>query len=102
MGKRNTEGTPVVAVLRFPEPLALSAASQDTVDGLRRLLRRALRGEVLGLALVEMMPGATYAVQTIGGANIDHTWTRGCVAALDDELGELIMEAGQAAPTHHP
>jgi hypothetical protein len=54
------------------------------------LLKRARRGEVIGLAYAAMLKKRAYIVNTAGAAHTSPTFARGMVAALDDQLGGRI------------
>ena len=64
--------------------------SEDTIECLQLLLRRAHRGEVIGLAYCAMLKGRAYIVDTAGVAHESPTFARGMVRALDDSLAAKI------------
>ena len=71
-------------VLRLvPDPV-----SDDTVKCLLQLLRRAMDGEVIGLAYCAMLKQRAYIVDTAGAAQDSPTFARGMVQALDDKLAD--------------
>ena len=69
---------------------AVNGISHDTVQCLRTLLARAEAGEVIGIAYAAMHRGRTYTVHACGEAHRNPTFTRGMVAALNDDLGVRI------------
>lgn len=73
--------------MKKPFTLISDTVSTDTVECLSLLLRRARRGEVIGLAYCAMLKQRAYIVNTAGVAHESPTFARGMVAALDDELG---------------
>jgi hypothetical protein len=70
--------------------LVPDAVSMDTIACLNLLLRRAHRGEVIGLAYCAMLKQRAYIVDTAGVAHDSPTFARGMVAALDDSLSAKI------------
>lgn len=70
--------------------------STDTVECLQLLLKRARRGEVVGLAFCAMLKQRQYIVNTAGIAHESPTFARGMVAALDDSLSNRIHNRGEA------
>lgn len=66
--------------------------SHDTVKCLESLLHKARRGEVLGLAFAAILKRRGYIVNTAGEAHRNPTFSRGIVAALDDQLAHRIRE----------
>lgn len=67
--------------------VALDApVSHDTVQCLEALLERARRGEVLGVAYAAMYRGREFRVHTCGEMHRNPTFTRGAVAALNDQV----------------
>lgn len=76
--------------MKKPFTLISDKVSTDTVECLELLLRRARRGEVIGLAFCAMLKQRAYIVNTAGVAHESPTFARGMVAALDDELGQRM------------
>lgn len=76
-----------------PFVLVPDRVSTDTVKCLELLLRRARRGEVIGLAYCAMLKQRAYIVNTAGAAHESPTFARGMVAALDDNLALRIGSA---------
>jgi hypothetical protein len=76
--------------VKRPFSLVPDTVSTDTVECLRLLLRRARRGEVVGLAYCAMLKQRAYIVNTAGIAHDSPTFARGMVAALDDSLSNRI------------
>lgn len=75
-----------------PFGLVQETISHDTVEALRKLLRAAERGDVIGVAFAVMYKGRDYVVNTAGEAHRSPTFTRGMVKALDDHLMQLVHE----------
>lgn len=69
--------------------------STDTVECLTLLLKRAKRGEVIGLAYCAMLKQRAYIVNTAGVAHESPTFARGMCAALDDSLSNKIHNRGE-------
>jgi hypothetical protein len=67
-----------------------SQPDADTIECLELLLRRARRGEIIGLAYAAMLKKRAYIVDIAGVAHSSPTFARGMVAALDDQLADRI------------
>jgi hypothetical protein len=78
-----------------PYQLIPDRVSTDTVECLQLLLRRAKRGEIIGLAYCAMLKQREYIVNTAGVAHESPTFARGMVAALDDSLSNRIHHRGE-------
>lgn len=78
-----------------PYILIPDTVSTDTVECLQLLLKRAKRGEVIGLAYCAMLKQRAYIVNTAGTAHESPTFARGMVAALDDSLSNRIHNRGE-------
>lgn len=76
--------------MKKPFALISDKVSTETVECLQLLLRRARRGEVIGLAYCAMLKQRVYIVNTAGVAHDSPTFARGMVAALDDSLSDRI------------
>jgi hypothetical protein len=76
--------------MKPPFILVPDNVSTDTVECLELLLKRAQRGEVIGIAYAAMLKKRAYIVNTAGQAHESPTFARGMVAALDDQLGSRI------------
>lgn len=78
--------------MKTPPPYILipDTVSTDTIECLALLLRRARRGEVIGLAYCAMLKKRAYIVNAAGAAHESPTFARGMVAALDDHLSQRI------------
>jgi hypothetical protein len=76
--------------MKPPFILVPDTVSTDTVECLELLLRRARRGEVIGLAYAAMLKKRAYIVNTAGSAHESPTFARGMLRALDDQLGQRI------------
>lgn len=77
----------------MPKPpfiLVPDNVSTDTVACLRTLLYQAEKGEVIGLAYAAMLKRRAYIVNSTGTAHESPTFSRGMVAALDDQLAQRI------------
>ncbi len=70
--------------------LVQDSVSEDTIACLQLLLRRAIRGEVIGLAYCAMLKQRSYIVDTAGVAQSSPTFARGMVRALDDSIADRI------------
>lgn len=76
--------------MKPPFVLVPDTVSTDTVECLELLLRRARRGEVIGLAYCAMLRQRAYIVNTAGTAHESPTFARGMIRALDDQLGQSV------------
>lgn len=76
--------------MKPPFTLIPDTVSTDTVECLQVLLRRARRGEVIGLAYCAVLKQRSYIVNTAGVAHESPTFARGMVAALDDQLSDSV------------
>lgn len=72
-----------------PGPAPTCAA---TIAQLEHLLDEARAGRIVGLAVVATSRQRSYSVEATGLMRDDPTFARGAVAALDDELRELVRE----------
>lgn len=81
--------------MRTPYSLVPDSVSTDTVECLKVLLRRARRGEVIGLAYCAMLKQKAYIVNTAGVAHDSPTFTLGMVAMLSDSLSNRIHNRGE-------
>jgi hypothetical protein len=63
------------------------SSSEETCSELKRLLRDAQAGKIVGLAYVAITPRA-YSVDAVGAARDRPTFTRGAIRALDDLMRE--------------
>ena len=81
--------------MKQPFTLIADTVSTDTIECLQLLLRRAKRGEVIGLAYCAMLKQRSYIVNTAGVAHESPTFARGMVAALDDSLSNRIHHKGE-------
>jgi hypothetical protein len=75
---------------RQPYILVPDTVSHDTVECLKTLLAQAKRGELIGLAYAGMLKRKGYIVNTAGEAYDSPTFSRGMIAALDDQLSQRI------------
>jgi hypothetical protein len=82
--------------MKAPYSLVPDNVSTDTVECLQLLLKRAKRGEVIGLAYCAMLKQRAYIVNTAGVAHDSPTFARGMVAALDDSLSNRVHKRGEA------
>lgn len=73
--------------------------SRDTIEALTGLLQLAQTGAVTGLAIAVVMRRRKYLVDVCGEAYRDPTFARGAVAALDDELRDIVRSQAHAATT---
>lgn len=81
--------------MKKPYSLVADSVSTDTIECLQLLLRRARKGEVIGLAYCAMLKQRAYIVNTAGVAHESPTFARGMVAALDDALSNRIHRRGE-------
>jgi hypothetical protein len=76
--------------MKSPFYLVPDTVPNDTVACLEMLLDHARNGEVIGIAFAAMLKRRSYIVNTAGEAHRNPTFTRGMVAALDDQLSGRI------------
>lgn len=76
--------------MKAPFILVPDELSTDTVECLTTLLEHAKRGDLLGLAFVGVLKRRGYIVNSAGEAYRNPTFTRGMIAALDDQLSLRI------------
>jgi hypothetical protein len=81
--------------MKPPFSLVPDTVSTDTVECLQVLLKRARKGEVIGIAFCAMLKQRAYIVNTAGVAHESPTFARGMVAALDDSLSNRIHHRGE-------
>jgi hypothetical protein len=76
--------------VRAPYVLVQDTVSVDTVECLEQLLDHAKRGVLIGIAYACMLKKRGYIVDSAGEAHRNPTFSRGMVAALDDQLSKRI------------
>jgi len=72
--------------------LIQESISTDTVEALEQMLVSARQGNVTGIAFVLLLKRRKFLIDCAGEACADPTMVRGCVAVLDDHLGDLIRD----------
>lgn len=73
-------------------PLLLNEETpRDVVDALEQLLAGAKEGQVVGLAFAALLKRRRFITAAAGECHRDPTYTRGIIAALDDELSHLVQ-----------
>lgn len=78
--------------MKPPFRLVPDTLSTDTEEALAQLLDLARRGDLIGVAFAGMLKQRRYFVNTAGEAHRNPTFARGCVSALDDELGQRMRK----------
>lgn len=73
-----------------PILLVPDSLSTNTIKCLETLLEHARSGEVIGIAFAAMLKRQKFIVNSAGEARRNPTFSRGMVAALDDELSARI------------
>lgn len=73
--------------MKPPFRLALDRISNDNKEALAQLTDLEKRGELIGFAFVAMLKQRKFFVNVAGEAYRNPVFARGCVSALDDELG---------------
>lgn len=76
--------------LRPPFILIPDYVSHDTLRALEQLGDGVRRGEVIGIAYAAALKRRAYIVNACGECHRNPTWTRGLIAALDDQLAGRI------------
>lgn len=82
--------------MKPPFVLVPDNISTDTVQCLHQMLRQAKKGELIGLAYAGMLKRRGYIVNTAGEAHRNPTFSRGMIAALDDQLSARIRGGNNA------
>lgn len=72
--------------MKTPFILVPDTISHDTILALKQLIDGTKRGEVIGLAYAAALRKRAYIVNTTGECWRNPTWSRGIIAALDDQL----------------
>jgi hypothetical protein len=80
--------------MKPPFTLVRDGISTDTEKALLQMLELARKGELIGIAFAGMTRGRKFFVNTAGEAHRSPTFARGMVAALDDEIGKRMGDAG--------
>ncbi len=83
------EGNPQAPTARVA--LVKDEVSRDMLQTCLQLLEAVQAGHVVGIAFACSMKGRRYFVNVSGTLARDPTFARGCVAALDDELGRMVQ-----------
>lgn len=79
----------------MPAILLRDAVSRDTIEALEQLLTAAKSGEIAGMAFAISLRGRRFLTNTTGACYRDPTLTRGMIAALDDELSNMVQGRAQ-------
>jgi len=79
---------------RRPFALVKAGSSDDTVACLRKLLKEAESGEIVGVVYAAMLRRREYVINVCGEAHRSPTFSRGMVAALDDHLADMTRPPG--------
>jgi hypothetical protein len=77
--------------LRAPFVLIPDTISHDTLLALKQLIDGVRRGEVIGIAYAAALRKRAYIVNSTGECHRNPTWTRGVIAALDDQLSRRVQ-----------
>lgn len=75
-----------------PFTLVPDDISHDTIEALQNLLDEARTGTLIGIAFAAMYKRRNFIVNTAGEAYRSPTFTRGMIAALDDQLREMVHQ----------
>jgi len=75
-----------------------STTNHDTIQTLDQLLQQARDASVVGVATVVILRERRYLVSVTGEAYRNPTFTRGALAALDDELRGIIHANSSPPP----
>lgn len=76
--------------MKPPYILIPDTISSDTIECLETLLDQARRGQIIGLAFAAMLKRRGYIANSAGEAHRNPTFTRGMIAALDDQLSQRV------------
>lgn len=79
-----------VALDPGPQERTAPGVSEATVESLLTFYREACEGDVIGVACIAFQHGHRYKVHTSGVAEINPTFTRGAIRALDDMVREKV------------
>jgi len=76
----------------MPYTLVKDNVSHDTIEVCKELLIAAQSGEVLGLVFGAVLKRRRFITNTAGECHRDPTFSRGIVAAIDDELAAMVHQ----------
>lgn len=76
--------------------LVRDTVSHDTIECLEQLLEAARAGHVIGVAFLAVLKRKRYMVNLSGECYRDPTFTRGGIAAIDDQLRQMIQGEADA------
>lgn len=76
--------------MKPPFHLVPDTISTNTEEALTQLLEMARRGDLIGIAFACMLKQRRYFVNAAGEAHRSPAFARGCVGALDDQLGQRM------------
>lgn len=79
--------------------LLREVVSSDTVDCAKALIDGSESGQVVGAVIGFLYRRRRYSVAICGEAYADPTWARGVIAAIEDELRQMVHERGQRDTT---
>lgn len=79
--------------MKPPFQLVPDEISTNTEEALGQLIEMARRGDLIGIAFAGMLKQRRYFVNTAGEAHRNPTFARGCISALDDELGQRMRRS---------
>lgn len=81
--------------MKPPFILSAESISHDTLRSTEILLNQIRKGDIIGVAWVAMCKRREYITNVAGEAYRNPTFTRGMVAALDDELRDMVHHQRQ-------
>jgi hypothetical protein len=70
--------------------LVPNTVSRDLIEALETLLEGARQGHITGVAFAATLRGRRYITNVAGSCHRNLTHSRGMLAALSDELGDLL------------
>jgi len=76
----------------MPYKLIRDHISHDTVEACRQILEGAVSGEIVGITFGLMLKRRRFIVNAAGECLRDPTFSRGMIAAMDDELRDLVQD----------
>ena len=80
----------------MPLDLVKDHISRELVEALKQLLHGAEAGQITGIAFAVALKNRRYLTNVAGTCYREPTIARGMVAALDDELSEIVRGRTEA------
>lgn len=78
--------------MKPPVRLVPDALSHDAIEAAEQLAQLARSGKIIGFSIAVLERGRKYWTNSAGETRRNPTWARGMVAALDDELADMVRQ----------